>query len=248
MNYETPTKLCKDCRKYLPLSEFYDSKRNAGGKHVRCKICYRTKQEQSKVKYIDKYRESAKIYRIEHADKIKKSAKEYRTKHSERLRRDARERKAERIANMTPDELTEFRRKRREDKRIHRAKKYGSGGRHSDAEWAALLDICGGKCLRCGTSENISRDHIIPLTSGGSDDISNIQPLCKSCNSSKNSYDMTNYRTEEVDTALALQLRERNCIQCGKLFPYKHAKKKYCSRGCSIKASNLKASNSRKKP
>ncbi len=45
--------------------------------------------------------------------------------------------------------------------------------------------VYSGNCIRCGSSENITADHIIPLSRGGSHGIGNLMSLCKSCNSSK---------------------------------------------------------------
>lgn len=41
------------------------------------------------------------------------------------------------------------------------------------------------RCVGCDTLENLSLDHITPLSRGGSDDLSNLQFLCQSCNSRK---------------------------------------------------------------
>ena len=56
---------------------------------------------------------------------------------------------------------------------------------HSEREWQELLDRHEQKCARCGTTDRITRDHIVPLAKGGTDEIDNIQPLCISCNCRK---------------------------------------------------------------
>lgn len=42
-------------------------------------------------------------------------------------------------------------------------------------------------CLKCGTDKNLTTDHIIPISKGGSNDFSNLQILCEKCNSTKGS-------------------------------------------------------------
>jgi 5-methylcytosine-specific restriction enzyme A len=44
------------------------------------------------------------------------------------------------------------------------------------------------QCKSCGQTTKLSIDHIVPLASGGSNDISNLQTLCRSCNSRKKHY------------------------------------------------------------
>jgi 5-methylcytosine-specific restriction endonuclease McrA len=64
-------------------------------------------------------------------------------------------------------------------------------GAHSEAEWAILLINCGNQCLRCGVrgedtrQGQLTKDHIRPVSRGGTNDIGNLQPLCQSCNSWK---------------------------------------------------------------
>ena len=40
-------------------------------------------------------------------------------------------------------------------------------------------------CQICGSEDNLTIDHIVPISKGGTSDLDNLQPLCKSCNSSK---------------------------------------------------------------
>lgn len=58
-------------------------------------------------------------------------------------------------------------------------------GSHTAAEWEDLKRRARHRCVKCRKKKALTRDHIIPLSRGGSDRITNIQPLCLSCNSRK---------------------------------------------------------------
>lgn len=159
--------------------------------------------------------------------------------------RKASERKAAKIAAMTPEQLAEFRRRRQEGKRRHRAKKYGSQERHTETEWQTLLAACGHLCVRCSASGLLTRDHIVPLTKGGSDAITNIQPLCKPCNSKKNNRHATDYRSGEEVADLTQVLAGAVCAFCGSPYKMTHPRKRFCSRKCSYDFSNRKKREAR---
>jgi hypothetical protein len=68
-------------------------------------------------------------------------------------------------------------------------------------KWWAVLARDRWKCLSCGRSAQedgvvLEVDHIIPRSKGGSDDISNLQTLCKKCNVGKSNKDATRLCTE----------------------------------------------------
>ena len=66
---------------------------------------------------------------------------------------------------------------------------------------AALVRFYGGLCVRCDGSLvgkwNCHLDHVVPLAKGGRHALSNLQPLCHSCNSRKH-VDAIDYRPQAV--------------------------------------------------
>lgn len=69
------------------------------------------------------------------------------------------------------------------ERRLHLAIARGT---HTAAEWQDLCARHHHCCARCSTPGlPLFKDHIRPISKGGSDSIDNLQPLCKRCNSVK---------------------------------------------------------------
>ena len=45
----------------------------------------------------------------------------------------------------------------------------------------AIITAAGGRCVYCNTTENLTIDHIIPLSEGGTNAASNLRILCDNC-------------------------------------------------------------------
>ncbi len=69
-------------------------------------------------------------------------------------------------------------------------------GRFTIEDWKRIKEKYNFTCLSCGKREpeiKLTIDHIQPLSKNGSNNIDNIQPLCRSCNARKNAR-MIDYR------------------------------------------------------
>lgn len=66
-----------------------------------------------------------------------------------------------------------------------RAREYGLTQHFTFSELQNLRLTCGEKCAYCGQAVKLTVDHIIPLSRGGANDITNIALVCRICNSSK---------------------------------------------------------------
>jgi 5-methylcytosine-specific restriction endonuclease McrA len=89
--------------------------------------------------------------------------------------------KAQRAKNP---HLGKARHKRAKHRR--RARERGADGDCTPEQWESILKDWGHACAHCSTTGvEMTQDHIIPLSKGGSNDWTNYQPLCHPCNSRK---------------------------------------------------------------
>ena len=121
-------------------------------------------------------KESARKWKQENKDKVRIINNRWKENHPEdykETKRKERQRNKERI-NLA--------------NRNYALRKRGAVGSFTIGDWELLKKQYGFTCPLCLKSEpeiTLTKDHIIPISKGGSNFIENIQPLCGSCNSRK---------------------------------------------------------------
>lgn len=176
------TKTCRKCNQTLPSTEFY-------AKENRCKACAKA---------------YAKAWAKANPDKIKKSWKKQNKKRWVDQKQDKeymlkkaiyrQENSAKRVAAAKA-----WNQANRERYTLHVANSHIKRKIAKNAKTYKILDkefrkLYSSSCAFCGSKDKITMDHIIPISRSGNHSIGNLQPLCRSCNSSKKSRFISEYK------------------------------------------------------
>ncbi|MHB8597295.1 MAG: HNH endonuclease signature motif containing protein [Ktedonobacteraceae bacterium] len=179
--------------------------------------------ERNRIRYQEdeEKRQKKSSYYFKNADKIKQQRKVHQKKHAQRIQQ-YKQGRYQKFADYFKKQKqqyyqdnTELIKNRKRNYRTadperyaiadkakfarRRTRKTLAGGKFTAQEWLALNEKYSFSCLCCGRKEpdiKLTADHVVPVAKGGSSDISNIQPLCLSCNSKKHSK-IVDYRTGE---------------------------------------------------
>lgn len=181
-------KWCVRCEKWKPrATDFYKKRDNRDGLHSYCKECGDSKA----TRWQQQHRETvAAQKRIKRAtDPLYKDYQNtYRDRKREHLRSIQRAWRERNTATLQA--------RRSAWQRGHldyhaakqhqrRAKLRGCTGLYTPSEWQSLCAAYDNRCLCCGCDGPLTVDHVVPVSKGGNNDITNIQPLCQPCNSRK---------------------------------------------------------------
>ena len=164
-----------------------------------CKQCARDRTREWRKANPERKRENARRLRNENIEEHREYQRRWARENPECSRR-WREKNREHVKEVGLKNNQRWRKNNPEAARAidhrRRARESKGGGSYTVAEWKALVDHYGGKCLCCGRMDvKLTADHVFPLAMGGTNDISNIQPLCMSCNARKNAKHI-DYRTK----------------------------------------------------
>lgn len=175
------TKTCKACGQSFPLDNFYKSA-------SKCKPCHKAyatawqKANPDRVKAHNKKRAPARWQKQKQDEEYMLKKTLYRqTRRKEYTENAARWNKANKIRYQ-------------DNVRRSHIKSQAKDNKFYLILERELKAIYASACFFCGTRDKITIDHIIPISRGGNHSIGNLQPLCKSCNSSKKTRFISEYK------------------------------------------------------
>lgn len=199
LSFALDTKRCPECKIVRLRSEFSRNRQRKDGLCHRCKVCTHAYYERTREHQIEVTRRWCQANPRRHAANAarwsKKNpeygramAKQYRDAHKGDPELAEKERERQR---KKWDLVDRYRpRKRNPETRKaayhrYRSRLKNAEGKFTAAEWISCKEAHGNVCANCGEAKKLCADHIIPISKGGSNYITNIQPLCFSCNSRK---------------------------------------------------------------
>lgn len=165
---------------------------------------YNIKQRCTRSSNLEKFREREKKYYHRNKEKINSRRKEIRLQNLNKFKEQERTASAK-YYSKNPEKYIlwnrEYRQLNAEKFQLfnatRRAREKDTVSNLSLNEWEFLLELCNYCCLSCHQDKELTIDHIIPISKKGSTSLSNVQPLCQSCNSKK-SIKTTDFRSEEI--------------------------------------------------
>ena len=173
--------LCKQC-----ASEKSRERHRNNQEHIRTQ-----KKEYERI-HVKEISTRKKQYYLNNKEKISARSKKWREDNPERYR--AMVRKG--MARWMRQNREKYLENHRRTKRHRRAREHNAPGSFTEIEFWVVCINQGWRCTGCDCSINkktATRDHIVPLSKGGSDFIKNIQAMCLRCNCRKGTRNMAEF-------------------------------------------------------
>ena len=181
-------KKCNKCGEIKSLEEFSKNKSSKDGLKTQCKACENQRSKRYYEANREKIAEQKKQYRKANPEKKAEYNKQYRKANREKtLEYQKQYRKANR--EKMAEYQKQYHKDNKEAYRLYsqkrRARKANAAGHYTQEQLQARFDYHGNRCVYCGSEEDLTIEHLIPLSGGGTNWPANLAPACKSCNCGK---------------------------------------------------------------
>lgn len=150
-------KICKTCQRSLHTSKFNVHHSNRDRLRSNCKDCQRITDSERYKKTKDQRKITSGRWYQQNKESVLSRSREWQTNNPEKIR-------AKRWRRRT------------------KSNSVFSDHQPFSQKFIRELYL---ECLCCGTTLDLTIDHVLPLSLGGTNTLGNYQVLCRSCNSSK---------------------------------------------------------------
>lgn len=203
-------KTCTKCGETKLRSEFRRNSASKDGLRPDCKKCSYASNKKWVEANKDKAADSKRKWAENNPEKVLASKSKYYESNKDRVRqisRDWKRANPEKVSKSSsiyfqnnkekiyeykknwdknnPEKLSQYRSN-------YRARKYENGVFEVTDKF--LRKLKSSPCVNCGSMDRIEEDHIIPVSRGGRHSEGNLQPMCRSCNASKQDKFMVEWR------------------------------------------------------
>jgi 5-methylcytosine-specific restriction endonuclease McrA len=183
------SKVCTSCGEEKNFSDYYKKPGGRFGLNARCKPCHTEATMAWAKRNPETTTAIRKRYTQNHKEELAERWSKYYSQNKKQVlqrknihRKSTTEQRAEYQKNWyknNPTKGSEYANRRRVriqdgDVRTFTAK-----------DWQTLLTRFDNRCAYCGSQEELTKDHIVPISRGGRHSVGNIIPACWKCNMSK---------------------------------------------------------------
>jgi 5-methylcytosine-specific restriction endonuclease McrA len=181
-------RVCNVCKVDLPAAAFHARRASSDGLSYTCIECHRARQQILYRKNADRVKAQAKAWAAANPQRrleiVRASAEKHRAKKRLKSIEYNRRMRAER-----PEHARSLYRAAAQRRRLRAA----GAGQYDRRAADLIVQAARGRCTYCDRPSKLTLDHLVPLKDGGTHAWDNLLAACKSCNSSKNASELTDW-------------------------------------------------------
>jgi len=194
-------KQCSKCGETKSTCEFGKNRKHKDGLRSQCKTCTAEANKIYRDSHLEQIAFNKKRYNDAHRKQIAAHGRRYYETHRKQIAAYAK-RWYEENRERDAENSKRYRESHREEKRECERRRYAenpevsaakartrrariAGAAVEDLDIQEVFDYWGPMCAYCGSTDDLTLDHIVPLSQGGSHSFDNLCVACRSCNASK---------------------------------------------------------------